>query len=193
MTPPPTGRRGDRIDAAAYVLGGLAFIPLIGVPLGIAAIIWAIVSRKRGRGLVASLGVGGIAFTIVLYGGLFFFGFVQTGGIYDRLRGQFAQQQLYTLVQAVEFYRLQYGSYPQSLEQLQATLPKQSVVITIDPTGFRLGSLPRRFYYQRVGTDHYYLRGVGPDDQSFTADDILPDVTIAPNSKIGLLLDKPSC
>jgi hypothetical protein len=116
---------------------------------------------------------------------------VQTGGIYDRLRGQIAQQQLYTLVQAVEFYRLQYGSYPDSLEQLQATLPKQSLVITFDPTGFRLGSLPRRFYYQRVGTDHYYLRGVGADGHPFTADDILPDITIAPNSQIGLLLDKP--
>jgi hypothetical protein len=180
-----------RIGTAAFVLGGLSFIPLIGVPFGIAAIIWGLVSRKARRLTIVLLGLGGIACTIILYGGLFYFGFVQTGGIYDRLRAQLAQQQLYTLVQAVEFYRLQYGTYPDSLEQLQATLPTQSLITTFDTTGFRLGSPPRRFYYQRVGTDHYYLRGVGADGQPFTADDIVPDITVAPNSKIGLLLDKP--
>ena len=180
-----------RIDTAAFVLGGLSFIPLIGVPLGVAAIIWGLVSRKARRLTVVLLGLDGIGCTIVIYGALFFFGFVQTGGIYDRLRGQLAQQQLYTLVQAVEFYRLQYGSYPDSLEQLQATLPKQSLAVTFDPTGFRIGSLPRRFYYERVGIDHYYLRGVGVDGQPFTADDIVPDITIAPHSQIGLLLGKP--
>ena len=192
MAPPPNGRRGDGIEAAAYVIGGLAFIPLVGVPLGVAAIIWAIVSRKRGRGRVAMLGVGGIGFTVVLYGGLFFFGFVPRGGIYDHLRGQLAQQQLYTLTQAVEFYRLQYGSYPDSLKQLQDSLPKPSLVNVYDPSGFRLGSEARYFYYERVGTDHYYLRSVGADSQPFTSDDVVPDIKLAPNSKIGLLLDAPA-
>ena len=192
MSPQPTDRERAKIGTAAYVVAGLSFIPLIGVPLGVAAIVWGIVSRKAGRLIVVLLGTGGIAVTIILYGGLFYLGFVQHGGIYDRLRGQLAQQQLYTLVQAVEFYRLQYGSYPDSLKQLQASLPEQSLVMVFDPTDFRLGSGPRYFYYERVGTDHYYLRSAGADGQPFTADDIVPDIKIAPNSKIGLLLDAPS-
>jgi hypothetical protein len=189
---PPQGERPHKIGVGAFVVGGLSFIPLVGVPFGIAAIVWGIVSRKTGRLIVALCGAGGIAFTVVLYAGLFYFGFVQQGGIYDRLRGQLAQQQLYTLVQAVEFYRLQYGSYPDSLKQLQATLPKQSLVGVLDPASIRLGSVPRYFYYERVGTDHYYLRSEGADGQPFTSDDIVPEIIIAPNSRIGLLLDKPS-
>src|ERR1700720_1002039 len=181
MAPLPQDERPNRIGAGAFVVGGLSFIPLLGVPFGIVAIVWGIASRKTGRLIVALCGAGGIAFTVVLYAGLFYFGFVQDGGIYDRLRGQLAQQQLYTLVQAVEFYRLQYGSYPDSLKQLQATLPKQSLVMVFDPADFRLGSGPRYFYYERVGTDHYYLRSAGADGQPFTADDIVPDIKVVPN------------
>src|ERR1700722_10801547 len=189
---PPANAGREQIGTSAYVIAGLSYIPLIGVAFGIAAIVWGIASSKAGRLKVALIGAGGIAFTIVLYGGLAYFGFVQRGGIYDHLRAQLAQQELYTLVQAVEFYRLQYGSYPDSLKQLQATLPKQSLVMVFDPADFRLGSGPRYFYYERVGTDHYYLRSAGADGQPFTADDIVPDITIAPNSKIGLLLDAPA-
>ena len=185
---PANGER-EKLGASAFVVAGLSYIPLIGVVFGIAAVVWGIVSRKTGRLRVALIGAGGIVFTIVLYGGLIYFGTVQRGGVYDRLRVQLAQQQLYVLTQAVEFYRQQYGAYPDTLQQFQATLPKQSLVMVFDPTDFRFGGVSRYFYYERAGADHYYLRSVGPDGQAFTADDILPEITIAPNSKIGLLLD----
>ncbi len=191
-SPPPASEHRANIGSAAYIVGGLSFIPLIGVPFGIAAIVWGIVSGKAGRLKVVLLGAGGIVVSIVLYGGLFYFGFVQRGGIYDRLRGQLAQQQLYVLTQAIEFYRLQYGSYPDTLQQLQSTLPKPSIVGIFDPTSVHLGSLPHPFYYMRSGADHYYLRGVGADGKPFTDDDIIPDIKIAPNSRVGLLLDAPA-
>lgn len=192
MTQPPDHTARPRLGTLAFVIGGLSFIPLIGVPFGLVAIFWAFVSRKAGRLTVGLLGTGGIAFTIVLYGGLFYFGFVQHGGVYDRLRGQLAQQQLYTLIQAVEFYRLQYGIYPTSLQELQTTLPKPSVVSIYDPSSFHFGGHPQAFYYERSGQDHYYLRGVGADGKPFTADDVVPDIKIAPGSKVGLLLDRPA-
>jgi hypothetical protein len=178
------------LGSGAWVVAGLSYIPLVGVVFGVVAIVWGMAVRKTGRLKLALVGAGGIAFTIVLYAGLIYFGFVQRGGVYDRLRAQLAQQQLYTLVQAVEFYRLQYGSYPDTLKQLQASLPKQSLVMVFDSTDFRLGGGAK--YYERAGADHYYLRSVGADGQPFTADDILPEITIAPNSKIGLLLNAPS-
>jgi hypothetical protein len=116
MTEPPGPRRPDQLGAAPYVVTGLSFIPLVGVLFGIAAIVWSLVTTKAGRLKLALLGGGGILFTIVIYGGLLFFGFVQRGGIYDHLRARLAQGQLYSLVQAVEFYRLQYGRYPDTLQ-----------------------------------------------------------------------------
>jgi len=45
------------------------------------------------------------------------------------------------------------------------------------------------FYYERVGADHYYLRGVGPDGLPFTSDDILPRGTATPDGKLGRLIE----
>ncbi len=190
MAEPPGPRLPDRLGAAPYVVAGLSFIPLFGVLFGIAAIVWSIATRKAGRLKLALIGSGGILFTIAIYGGLIFFGFVQRGGIYDHLRAQLAQGQLYSLVQAVEFYKMQYGRYPDTLQQVQETTPRGSFVFIHDPSYFSFtGS--RLFYYRRVDEDHYVLRGVGPDGAPFTDDDIVPMIPTVPNSRIGLLRGPP--
>jgi hypothetical protein len=181
-----------RLKGGAFVLGGLSFIPLLGVPLGIAAVIWAAATKRRGRVLLAVLGSGGIALTCVLYGALFYFGFAQRGGIYDNLRAQLAQTSLNSLVQSIEFYKLQTGHYPASLEELKESLPKNSLVIIFDPTGVAAGQRARPFYYRRVDEAHYYLRGLGADGIPFTADDIVPQVAPDPDSHIGLSIEPPA-
>src|ERR1700723_28318 len=103
-SPPPAYAHRANIGSAAYIIGGLSFIPMIGVPFGIAAIVWGIVSGKAGRLKVALLGASGIVVSVVLYGGLFYLGFVQRGGVYDGLRDQMARNELYQLVETVEFY-----------------------------------------------------------------------------------------
>jgi hypothetical protein len=180
----------EKLGGSAFVIGGLSFIPLLGIPFGIVALIWGITTKKEGGKKLALLGGAGILVTFVLYGSLFYFGFVKRGGIYDGLRSQLAQSNLNTLVEAVEFYKVQHGSYPASLDALQESLPKKSMVFVDDPTDVRFGGEPRHFYYQPVGTDHYYLRGVGPDGVPFTTDDILPQVQLTPGSKLGLLIDR---
>jgi hypothetical protein len=174
--------------------GGLSFIPLLGVLFGIITIVLGLVSPKRGGKLVAAIGAGGICFTVILYGALFYFGFVQRGGVYDDLRAQMAQANLNTLVPSIEFYKIQHGQYPESLAVLQQSLPKNGAtyVTVFDPTDVHIGRQPRYFYYERVGQDHYFLRGVGPDGQPFTADDIVPQVSSTPGSKVGLLLERQS-
>jgi hypothetical protein len=179
-----------RLGALPYVIGGLSFIPLVGIPFGLAAVIWGLATKKSGGGLLALIGSGGIAFTVLLYGGLFYFGIMQRGGIYDDLRRQMAQSQLNSLVPAIEFYKVGRGVYPESLKHLQDSLPKDSMVFVFDAADFKAWSPPRYFYYERVGTDHYYLRGVGPDGLPFTADDVVPQVDPAIAGKIGLLVDK---
>jgi hypothetical protein len=180
-----------KIHTAAYVLAGVSFIPLIGLIFGIAALVLSILGwRKRGAKIVALIASLGMLCTVALYGALFYFGFVQRGGVYDELRQQLTVNTLSSLVSEVEFYRLQHGVYPESLEQLQESQPNKPIFM-YDTSTTPLSSEPLRlFYYERSGDTHYYLRSVGNDGEAFTADDILPNIEQTQNSKIGLLLQK---
>lgn len=185
-----TDTTSEKLGRFPYVIGGMSFIPLIGVIFGIVAIVWGLVTKKYGGKRLAAIGAGGIGFTIILYGALFYFGFMQRGGMYDDLRTKLAQTTVNSLAHSIEFYKVQRGSYPESLRALQESLPKDSLVSIVDPTDVKVGGQPRLFYYERVGDDHYYLRGLGPDGQPFTPDDIVPQVVSMPNSKAGLLLER---
>jgi hypothetical protein len=180
-----------RLGGAPFVLGGLSFIPLFGVVFGLIAIIWGLRARRRGGAKPALLGAAGIAFSILLYGGLFYFGFVQRGGIYDDLRTKMAQNNLNALVQSVEFYKLSHGEYPDSLETLKASLPKNGLesMYVDDPRSF-LGKGSHYFYYKKVDPAHYYLRGVAPDGKPFSPGALAPQVP-ASGGKLGLLTDSP--
>lgn len=180
----------EKLGRFPYVLGGMSFIPLIGVIFGIIAIVWGLVTKKHGGKRLAAIGAAGIGFTIILYGALFYFGLMQRGGVYDDLRTKLAQTTINSLVQSIEFYKVQHGNYPESLKALQESLPKDSLVSVFDPTDVKVGVQPRFFYYERIGQDHYYLRGLGSDGQPFTPDDILPQVSSTPGSKAGLLLER---
>jgi hypothetical protein len=179
-----------KLGAFPYVMGGMSFIPLLGVPFGLVAIVWGLLSKKKGGKLLAGIGALGIGSTFALYGGLFYFGTVQRGGVYDGLRVRLAQSTINELVPSIEFYRIQQGRYPQSLKALKEFLGKESFVFVFDPSVVDLKAQPRYFFYERVGADHYYLRGLGIDGKPFTNDDVLPQVTSTTNSKMGLLLER---
>ena len=180
-----------KIHTAAYVLAAISFIPLIGLLFGIAALVLSILGwRKRGAKIVALIASLRMLCTVALYSALFYFGFVQRGGVYDELRQQLTVNTLSALVSEVEFYRLQHGVYPESLEQLQKSQPNKPIFI-YDTSNTPLSSEPfRLFYYERSGDAHYYLRSVGNDGEPFTGDDILPDIEQSENGKIGLLMQK---
>lgn len=179
----------NKLGAPAYFVGGMSFFPLIGIPFGLVAIVWGLVTRKRGGKLLALAGVTGIVFTVVLYGALFYFGFIHRGGPYDALRVQLAQVALDSLVPSIEFYKVQHGTYPESLAALLRSLPRGSAASVFDPTVNPFAH-PRFFYYERVGDDHYYLRAHGVDGEPFTADDVVPRVPAVSGSKAGLLLER---
>jgi hypothetical protein len=174
-----------------FVIGGASFFPLLGVPLGLIAIIWGLATNRKGRLALVLLGTGGILFTVVLYGSLFYFGFVKRGGIYDELRAKLAATNLQSLAKEIEFHKLQKGTYPATLEEL---LPrkKDSYVMIYDPTQMRLGSMnPVPFYYElQPDKEHYYLLSIGPDQVPFTADDIVPPFSPEELAKMGLRIKK---
>jgi hypothetical protein len=40
--------RGDRLGTFPFVVGGLSFIPLVGVLFGVTSIAWGLLSKRRG-------------------------------------------------------------------------------------------------------------------------------------------------
>jgi hypothetical protein len=176
----------EKLEAFPYVIGGLSFIPLIGVLFGIIAIIWGLVTKKLGGKKLAIIGGCGVAFTIFLYSCLFYFGFVKRGGVYDDLRAKLSESNLVQLVQAIAFCKTQHGNYPESLEMLKNSLPENSMVFVYDASDVKRGGEPRYYHYELIDDVHYYLLGVGVDGQPFTDDDILPKIQLGPDSKVGL-------
>jgi hypothetical protein len=179
----------EKLGTFPFVIGGMSFIPLVGVLFGIIAIVWGLVTKKLGGKRLAAIGAGGISLTIIIYGALFYFGFAQRGGVYDDLRAKLAQSTINSLVPSIEFYKTQNEKYPESLKVLKESLPKDAFVTVFDPSVVALGGEPRYFFYERVGEDHYYLRGLGPDGKPFTGDDVVPQIPLQPGSKIGLLVE----
>ncbi len=181
-----------KLGVFPYVIGGISFIPGIGIIFGIIAIIWGFVTKKIGGKKLSIIGACGIGFSVIIYGSLFYFGFVQKGGVYDDLRIELSKNTITILVQSIEFYKTQNGNYPDSLETLRQSLPENSMVFVHDPTHVQMGGEPRYYHYELTGQSNYYLLGVGPDEQPYTNDDILPNIEVKPNSGIGLLIHKGS-
>jgi hypothetical protein len=138
-------------------------------------------------GCFAAAAIVAVLFAIA-FTSLWYFGFVQRGGVYDGLRVQLAQTELNQLVPYVELYRTERGVYPVHIDQISAIIPRDVPVLTIDPSAPPTGP-QRSFFYEKVGDNHYRLRGVGADGVAFTRDDIVPQGF--QSGGIGLLLDRP--
>jgi hypothetical protein len=150
--------------------------------------VWGIARRSW---QLVLLGTCGILFTVLIYGALFYFGFVQRGGIYDKLRSQLAVTMLNDTVKEIEFFKLQNGHYPANLDEIQSK-EKTHFNNMMDPTWIeRPGSKFTQFYYELgpAGT-FYFLRSVGPDDIPFTIDDILPSISENDQTNVGLRTKK---
>jgi hypothetical protein len=193
MSPETNAVQPQRITAGAYILAGLSFIPLIGVPFGIFAIIWGLSAGRSGGKRAAAIGAAGIAFTFAVYGSLYYFGVVQRGGIYDDLRTKLAQSCLDSAVKSVEFYRQAKGSYPDSMDVLARSMPDQSFdrVCLADP---RLDRSPRIggtefFNYKKIDDSHYYLRALSPDGKPFAPGALVPSVK---GANLGLVIAPPT-
>ncbi len=182
----------EKLGVFPYVIGGVSFIPGIGILFGIIAIVWGLVTKKLGGKKLAIIGACGISFSVILFCSLFYFGFVQKGGVYDDLRAQLSKSTITSLVQAIEFYKTQNGHYPESLDVLSKSLPENSMVFVFDPTHVQMGGEPRYYHYELKDESHYYLLGVGPDEKPYTSDDVLPDIEAKIDNGIGLLIHTDS-
>ncbi|MGZ5193098.1 MAG: hypothetical protein ACXWVV_04190 [Kaistella sp.] len=88
-----------------------------------------------------------------------------------------SQMSLNRLVKDVEYYKLENGRYPDSLQQL---LNKADFVLIYDPLQSIRNKKERAFFYKNF-QNKYFLFSVGVDAIPFTKDDIYP----TPNLKLG--------
>jgi hypothetical protein len=164
-----------------YLLGLLCLLPLIGALVGIGLILYGIFKYKD-KWLVA-IGIGGLIITIGFYSFLFYnlkYGVNTAKGF-----ATISQNELNSLVKNIEFYKIENGVYPDSLEQLR----KPDEVINInDPLLIRKmdNNIKTTFQYEKIG-NKYTLFSVGIDGVPNTADDIYPTILDADSSKFGLI------
>ncbi|CAA0082073.1 Uncharacterised protein [Zhongshania aliphaticivorans] len=176
----------ERLGSFPFVLGGMSFIPMVGVVFGIVSIGWGLFSKRKGGKKLALIGLGGILFTVLLYFGLFLFGLVMRGEGGSFLKKIFPSMALNSLVHAVEVYKDQHGEYPESLEALMQLAPENSSFTVLVSKGGVLGG-SSQYYYEVVDADHYYLLDMGKDGKPFTFDDIFPNEQLSRQGRTGLM------
>jgi hypothetical protein len=179
--------RKSEVGCLAYLLALLSFIPLVGIAFGLSAIAWGIAKWRHGGKKLAAVGLAGILFTIAIYSYLLWQAEqLERKGEFYSARVQLAKYDLNELIRSIEYFKLQYGNYPQSLNELSAKLDG-SISIT-DTTTMKFFPPSRgniRQYYYELDGEHYYLLSVGADGKPFTQDDILPDISEDQMKNIG--------
>lgn len=147
---------------AGFVFGGLAFIPLIGILLGTIAIIIGLLKKQKGPVL---LGLGGILFSVILYGSLFYFGFVAKTGPYADIKIKLTQQLLNDDKSKILAFKLKTGKLPDNLNEIPSDYQ-------IYPTD----AWSQPLIYEIIDGQNFKIQSIGPDGVANTSDDILPTI-----------------
>ena len=158
-----------------YGLGFLGLIPLVGFFVGIGLTLYGIIKYKDKKLII--IGIACMIFTVIVYSTLFYVGFKSDFG--KKGWEVHAQMQLNSLVKHIEFYKLEHGQYPDSLQQLKSN---NEFIFMTDPTqSIKNGG--KYYNYKNLG-DKYLLFSSGVDGVPNTEDDIFPEVN-SNNENIG--------
>lgn len=163
-----------------YKRGWFGLIPLIGGFVGLSLILFGIF-KYRNRKLIL-IGVAALLFTVAIYSSMYYY--FEYSEQYRKDFSVFSQPKMNTLVKALEFYKIENGMYPDSLEEISAT--DQNIDI-YDPI---LSGKPvinkKQFYFKKLG-NKYLLFSFGVDRIPYTKDDIFPSQNLFDSSKTGLI------
>ncbi|RXK81427.1 type II secretion system protein GspG [Filimonas effusa] len=149
-----------------YLLGLLCVLPLIGAFVGIFMVFYGIFKYKDRTFIV--IGSIGIVITVIVYSFLFYN--LRYGKATAKAFAGIAQTQINSLVKHIEFYKIQYGAYPDNLEQV---VRQDETVMIKDPLLLRKANSNSNFYYKK-SKERYLLFSVGEDGIANTNDDIYP-------------------
>jgi hypothetical protein len=162
-----------------YLMAILCLIPLVGFFSGLVVLILGIVHFKDKIYII--IGAIGMLVTIAIYGSMIYY--VETSSVVNDGFSEMSQTQINDLVKSIEFYKIQNGSYPDSLQQIET---KNSFVSIYDPLPTFKEKKSVTFQYHRTG-NKYLLFSVGKDGKPNTKDDIYPTLTNPGTSKLGFI------
>lgn len=163
-------KKVKNVPIIVYIASGLSFVPFWGAFIGLLALLAGLtIYKSRALTIVGTIG---LFISLTVYGGLYYFGKIQRGGLFDEQSTDLSRACLKILTEKIELYKLKTGRYPQRLED--ATLDNLSE-LHIDPILDKISAVDesRNFYY-RLDSNGYYLFSIGFDKKPFTADDIHP-------------------
>jgi hypothetical protein len=151
-----------------YWYGILTIIPIFGLIIGILLFRKGVILRNR---LLLFIGGFGIFFTLAFFvGGLFFSKYSDLG---KRKRVELARISLNRVMQDIEYYKIQFGNYPDSLEELKIV---DNMVFIMDPLSQK-GVFSRNLnylQYKKIDSSHYTVYSAGYDRIPNTVDDVYP-------------------
>lgn len=162
-----------------YLLGLLCLIPLVGAFVGLGLLLYGLLKYKDKW--LSIIGAAGIVWTIIVYSALFYAG--THVSIFRKGFADISQMQQNSLVKNIEFYKLEYGEYPDNLQQL---LKDDKLAPISDPIQGLLTKSNSYYNYEKIG-DKYSLSSSGQDGIPNTKDDLFPQITITDSSKIGFI------
>jgi hypothetical protein len=147
---------------AGWIFGGMSFIPLFGVLFGIIAMVLGTVKRRKGP---IFLGIGGILFTVFIYGNLYYWGVVATTGPYAELKVPLTKQLMETDAGQIALFKNQHGALPATLDEV-ASSTLETVMFSMTDAWIN------KFKYVPQKDGHFQLVSAGPDKVFTTSDDI---------------------
>jgi len=148
-----------------YIIAGIGFIPLIGIPFGIIGIIRGLITfKKYGFKLLIIALLSFVPMTL-MYGTLYFMT-QQKDGVVSKLDVQLKRRLVTEAVAEIEMYKTMTGEYPDSLSEIKN---RNSLKFIVDSTG----KLANDYYY-RKSENGYVLGSVGKDSIQGTFDDVVP-------------------
>lgn len=164
-----------------HLVGILCLVPLLGAFAGIVLIILGLTHYKDRVFIV--MGAIGVAITVSIYGSLIFF--TMNSGAVKNGFAELTQTEVNDLVKTIEFFKVQNGQYPDSLQQLDI---KGGSFVSIYDTmnDLKPGSKAAPYQYHKLGKK-YLLFSVGVDGKPNTKDDIYPNLMVADTSKVGFI------
>jgi hypothetical protein len=168
-----------KVSKPPYLLGLICLIPLVGAFVGVGLLLYGLLKYKDKW--LSIIGAAGILWTVIVYSLLFYAG--SHASAFKKGFENISQLQLNSLVKNVEFYKLQHGQYPDSLQQLLV----DDKLAPINDAAQGMNIKCKSYYnYGKVG-GKYFLFSSGGDGIANTKDDLFPQVIITDSSKIGLI------
>ena len=153
-----------------YYLSILCLVPFIGIFIGLIIILFGVIKYKKWNiillGIVGCIVSFAISFSLVNY--------LKNSDEAKNAFRKLSQNALNSLVASIEFYKIEHGSYPDSLVQLN--LINKSPSFIEDPLS-DWKNPNTKFNYKKVG-ENYKLFSSGIDMIPETKDDIYPQINL---------------